>query len=47
MHVLYEAKDRFGQCRRGSKLGYGCVPGYHPRDDINGFKKRYNFHIPP
>ena len=47
MHVFYMAKQQFEQCRRGSKLGHGYVPGNHPRDDIEGFKKNmvFIFHL--
>ena len=45
--VLDMANHQFGQCWRGSKLGQGYVPDNHPRDDIDGLKKKkqHNFHI--
>ena len=38
MRLLYVAKHEIVQCRQGSKLGHGYVPGNHPRDDIDGFR---------
>ena len=34
--VHYMAKHQFEQCRPGSKLGHGCVPGNHTGDNNEG-----------
>ena len=40
MHVLHMAKHQIGQCRRWAKFGHSYVPGNHPQDGINWFKKK-------